>query len=91
MQQRKVPANHVQRARYHKSILIYFQNISFLLEVSLLKNFSDLYAYSFWKICHHVRLLETLEYTFLLIYLQKNWLTLTTNFVLHSFRNLQSY
>ena len=36
--------------------------------VCLLKNFSDLYAYYFWKVCHPVRLLktvglsETLEY-----------------------------
>ena len=40
--------------------------------VRLLKNFSDLYAYSFWKICRPVRLLqtvrllETLEYHFAL-------------------------
>ena len=25
----------------------------------LLKNFSDLYAFSFWKVCHPVRLLKT--------------------------------
>ena len=30
--------------------------------VRLFKNFPDLYAFSFWKICHPVRLLETLEY-----------------------------
>ena len=27
--------------------------------VRVLKNFSDLYAYSFWKVCHPVRLLKT--------------------------------
>ena len=42
--------------------------------VHLLKNFSDLYIYSFWKICHPVlcpvrllqtvHLLETLEYIY---------------------------
>ena len=30
--------------------------------VRLLKNFSDLYAYSFWKLLKTVRLLETLDY-----------------------------
>ena len=29
--------------------------------VRLLKSFSDLYAYSFWKICHPVRLLQTVR------------------------------
>ena len=27
----------------------------------LLKNVSDLYAYSFWKVCHPVRLLKTVR------------------------------
>ena len=31
------------------------------MPVRLLKNFSDLYAYSFWKICHPVRLLQTVR------------------------------
>ena len=29
--------------------------------VRLSKNFSDLYAYSFWKVCHPVRLLQTVR------------------------------
>ena len=47
---------------------IYITSSEKMTPVRLLKNFSDLYAYSFWKVCYPVRLLkserllETLEY-----------------------------